>query len=177
MTIRNSTNEPRANVEEIKRFVSVTLTCAAATDYTAGDVMSSSGTDGVGVALAVPVGGRGDVVNVRQVVAVCSEDSVLNRLRLHFYNYNPAAADVEMDDNIAGDWAKNATGAAGYLGSITLPAFADRGTSMAVAEGDLIDKMLACSLTLGSVYMVVETLDNETNETASMTIRFDFYFA
>ena len=89
----------------------------------------------------------------------------------------PAAADVEMDDNAAFDFAKNSTGAAGYLGSITLPAFADRGTSMAVAEGDLIDKLLACSATLGSVYMVVETLDAETNETAGMTIRFDFYLS
>ena len=179
MTTRGSVGVPNEfeTVEEIKKYVSVTLTCAAAGNYTAGDVMSASATGDAGTATAVPVGGRGEIVNVRQVIAVCSEDSVLNRLRLHFYNYNPAAADVEMDDNAAGDFAKNATGAAGYLGSITLNAFRDGGTSMAVSETNFIDKLLVCSATLGSLYMVVETLDDETNETASMTIRFDFYIS
>lgn len=125
--------------------------------------------------MAVPVGGRGEIVKVQQVVAVCSEDSITARLRLHFYNYNPAAADVEMDDNIAADFAKNATGAAGYLGSIQLNAFVDRGTSMSVSETDLIGKLLACSTSLGSVYMVVQILDADAAETAGMTIRFDFY--
>lgn len=178
MAVRsNIIGQELESVTELRRFSSVTLTCAAAGNYTAGDVMSNSATGDAGVALEVPVGGRGEIVTVKQIVAVCSEDSVLNRLRLHFYNYNPAAADVEMDDNAAGDFAKNSTGAAGYLGSIPLPAFRDGGTSMAVAEANLVDKLLACSTTLGSVYMVVETLDDETNETAGMTIRFDFYLS
>lgn len=180
MTTRGSvggTPNEFETVEELKKYVSVTLTCVAATDYSAGDVMSASATNDAGTATAVPVGGRGEIVNIRQIIAVCSEDSVLNRLRLHFYNYNPAAADVEMDDNIAGDFAKNSTGAAGYLGSIELAAFADRGTSMAVSETPLVDKLFVCAATTGNLYMVVETIDAETNETAGMTIRFDFYLS
>lgn len=164
------------SVEECKQFVSVTVTCAAAENYTAGDVMSSTATGDAGAATEVELGDTYDVTRIKQIIALCSEDSVLNRLRLHFYDYNPAAADVEMDDNVAGDWAKNATARAGYLGSILLSAFADRGTSMAVSETDLIDKLLRTKVGSSKVYMVVETVDAETNETAAMTIRFDIYF-
>ena len=175
MVRRGQAREPELVEEKIK-FFTVTVTCAAAGDYAANDIMSNSATGDAGVAAVVVFDSKAAIALVKQVTAVCSEDSVLNRLRLHFYNYNPAAADVEMDDNAAFDFAKNATGAAGYIGSIDLPAFRDGGTSMAVAEANLVDKYLAELTTGTAVYMVIETLDAETNETASMTIRFDFYF-
>ena len=177
MSTRNDPSAPSAIIEEDKKFATVSVTVAAAGDYAANDVMSNSATGDAGVAKAVPVGGKGEIVNVRQIIATCTEDSVLNRLRLHFYNYSPAAADVEMDDNAAFDFAKNATGLAGYVGSIDIPAFRDGGTSMAVAEGNLIDKLLACSTSDGNLYMVIETLDAETSETAGMTLKFDFYLS
>ena len=168
--------ERASPVEEDADFVSVTITAAAAGNYSAGDVLSASASAGAGVATAVELSETYAVKQIAQVVAVCSEDSVVFRLRLHFYDYNPAAADVEMDDNEAVDFAKNATGAAGYIGSVTLSAFRDGGTSMAVSETELIDKLLRVASGLSKVYMVVEVLDAEANETAAMTVRFDIYF-
>lgn len=160
------------------RSVSVTLTAAAAGDYAANDVVSNSATGDAGVAgqIAAAVTNNGEVAILDSVSAVCSEDSVVFRLRLHFYNYNPAAADVEMDDNAAFDFAKNATGAAGYLGYVDLPAFADRGTSASHSQADNLRKLLKCGASTTTLYYVVQTLDAEANETTSMTIRFDFSF-
>lgn len=159
-------------------MVSATLTCAAAGNYAANDVISQSATSDAGVALTLSnvVNRAGKTAILDSISAVCSEDSVVWRLRLHFYDYSPAAADVEMDDNVAFDFAKTATGAAGYLGYIDLPAMADRGTAMAHAQLDSIRRQFKCKAGSKHLYMLPETLDAETNETASMTIRFDTYW-
>ena len=99
MTVKKDPR-PVTDVEAFKRIVSVTLTVDASTgNYSAGMVVGDNDGAGLGTAKAVQIGlHRDELVEVREVIAVCNEDSVLNRLRLHFFNYSPAAADVEMDD-------------------------------------------------------------------------------
>jgi hypothetical protein len=174
MSGRRRATEPSL-VEEQKNFVSVTLTAVAAGNYTAGDIVSNDADDTEGDAIEIPLESF-SIRNIRQIVAVCSEDSIVARLRLHFYDYNPAAADVEMDDNIAGDFAKNATGAAGYLGSVLMTAFVDRGTAMSVADAQYVDLLVRTKEGSTKIYMVAEFADAEANEAAGMTIRFDIYF-
>lgn len=162
----------------LRRKVSVTVTAAAAGDYAANDIISNSATGDAGVAatLANVVDTVGQIGRLVKVNMVCSEDSVAFRPRLHFYDYSPLAADVEMDDNIAADFAKIAAGAAGYLGYVDLPAFADRGTAMAQTQVDDLNVLFATTSTSSSLYVVIQTLDAEANETASMTIRLDTYW-
>lgn len=161
----------------VGRVISITLTAAAAGDYAANDIISNSATGDAGVAnqLTGFSGSTGGVVELDRISMVCSEDSVLFRPRIHWYGSNPAAADVEMDDNAVSDFAKTATGAAAYLGKTDLPAFADMGTAMAQTEVDNLAKLLKVGSS-NTLYFVLQTLDAEANETANMTIRFDFYF-
>lgn len=158
------------------KVVSATLTVdASGGNYTANDVVSNSGTADTGVALTFTDAARfigGDVTTVG-LRALCSEDSVVWRLRVHFFNAAPLVAEVEMDDNAAFS-ILTAAGAAKWLGSIDLPAMRDDGV-VAVAENDDIYKVMQCAATDKDLYVVVQTLDAETNETAGMTIRFDMY--
>lgn len=152
--------------------VTATLTAAAAGNYAAGDVVSNSATDTEGDPLTFSNIVRGDgreflIVGAR---AICSEDSVVWRLRLHFFDAVPAAADVEMDDNAA----FAITTSTNYLGYIDLPAMEDEG-GVAVAQNNDLRAPFKCASGDQDIYMVVETLDAETNETASMTLRFDLY--
>ena len=165
----------RGGVQEPAQF-SVTLTAAAAGDYAANDIVSNSAVDGSGVAGVITgVGPAGSLAILDGINAVCSEDSVVMQLRIHFYNYNPAAADVELDDNAVADFAKNATGAAGYLGYAGIAAMTDRGTAMAHGQVNSLNLPLKLGSTQ-NLYYVVQTVSAETNETAGMTIRFDFTF-
>lgn len=148
--------------------VTTTLTAAAASGYTAGDVISQSATNDAGVAISFPVGGACLIIGVN---AVCSEDSVLNRIRLHLFADNPTAAEVEMDDNAA----FAITTSTDYRGYIDLPAFVDQG---GVAQAQNMTVRFPIKPIAGSslIYAVPQTLDAEDNETASMTIRFDLSF-
>ncbi len=177
LTLRSTLTGPITLVPA-RRMVSVGFVAAAAGDYAAADVISNNVTDTFGVALPVGtvVSTAGEVAILDAIVARCSEDSVLFRLRLHFYNTNPLPADVEMDDNIAADWAKTATGRNAYLGSVTLPAMADMGTAMAMAQADNLRKLLGTKTASSGLWFVVETLDAEANETALMRLDFDLYF-
>ena len=159
-------------------MVSVAFNAPAAGDYAALDIISNSVTDTLGVALTLAnvVSIPGEVALLDRVVMVCSEDSVTFRPRLHFYNYMPIPAAVEMDDNIAADFAKTAAGAAAYLGKVDLPAFADMGTAMAETEVDNLGKPFKCAESSSDLFVVVQTLDADTAETAAMRIRLDFYF-
>ncbi len=159
------------------RVLQTAFNAAAAGDYTAGDVMSTNVTDTLGVALPLGpvVNAAGQVAILDKVVARCSEDSVLNRLRLHFYRDNPLPTEVEMDDNIAADWAKTVNGYNKYVGNVVLAAFQDMGTAMAMSTTSGLREELRTGTT-PNLWMVVETLDAEVNETAGMLLSFDFYF-
>ena len=161
-----------ATVEIPIRKVTATLTCAAAGNYDAGDVLSASASAGVGTATTLSnlAGANGEVVTIYGVSAVCSEDSVAFRARLHFFDAAPAAAEVEMDDAAA----FAITTSTNWIGDLDLPAFADKG-SVAVTQDHSPRLFLKATNGTRDLYMVVETLDAETNETAGMTIRFDFY--
>ena len=169
------TNVP--TVAPAVRVLQAAFNAAAAGDYAAGDVMSTNVTDTFGVALPLGpvVNAAGGVAILDKVVVRCSEDSVLNRLRLHFYRENPLPGEVEMDDNIAADWAKTANGLNKYVGPIVLTAFADMGTAMAMSTTGNLREMLRTGTT-PNLWFVVETLDAETNETAGMLLTFEFYF-
>ncbi len=145
-----------------------TLTAAAAGNYDANDVIAASATNNAGTAISFAVGGECLIVGLS---AVCSEDSVLNRLRLHLFNDEPAAAEVEMDDAAA----FAITTSTKYAGYIDLPAFADAG-GVATAQNMTVRFPVKLATSSGKLYAVVETLDAETNETAAMTIRFDLLF-
>lgn len=170
---RDAQAEP---VEEGKYHVQVTLTVAAAGNYSAGNIMSNSATDGAGVATKIELGEVFAVKRIRQIITKCDEDSVTFIPRYHFYDQEPAAADVEMDDRTAGDFAKTATGRAAYLCSILGGAFVDRGTAMAVSETDLIDKLVRTASGKSAIWLVLEDTTGETNETAGMTFTIDIYF-
>lgn len=173
----NLTVNLATSLQPARRTKVVRLVAAAAGDYAAADVISNSVTDTLGLANAVPgvVNVAGETAILDAVSATCSEDSVLNRLRLHWYNYQPLPADVEMDDNIAADWAKVSAGREGYIGYTDLPAFADRGTAMAQAQAVNLRQELATKASAG-LWFVVETLDAEANETAGMIIDFTLHF-
>ncbi len=162
-----------------RRVASASFFAAAAGDYSAGDVISTNVTDTLGVALQLVgvVDAVGQVAILDKVVAKCSEDSILARLRLHFYRDNPLPTEVEMDDNIAGDWAKTVNGLNKYIGPVTLAAFLDMGTAMSMSTtGNLREMLKTTSATSTQLWVVVEILDAEANETAGMKIDLDFYF-
>ena len=155
----------------------VEMTCAAAGDYAAGDVLSNSATDGVGRSIYVPsltrlAGGTPIVMNV---VATCNEDAVAFSLRLHFFRVSPVAADVEMDDNVPFDAAKLVGAVDNWAGSILLNAFVDRGTSIATSETFDIRQIFRCAPHDNGLWMVVTAETGEANETAAMRLTFDFY--
>ena len=161
-----------------RRMVTATLTAVAASNYTAGDVISNDADDTEGDPITFADCGLkvGDSVLLCGIVAICNAPLVVARLRLHFFNVVPAAAAVEMDDNAA----FAITTPTGYLGSVILPAFAKPATAaggaIATAEDDTVRKLLKCAAASKNLYVVPELLDAETNEVAGMTIQFDLYF-
>lgn len=164
-------------LQPARRTRNVRLVAAAAGSYAAADVISNSVTDTLGLPNRVigVVNAAGEVAILDAIVATCSEDSVLFRLRLHWYNYQPLPADVEMDDNIAADWAKISAGREGYIGYTDISAFADRGTAMSQAQSVNLRQMLATEA-FTDLWFVVETLDAEANQTANMIIDFALHF-
>ena len=154
------------------RLVRATLTTAAAGDYADNDVIGNDADDTEGDPLTLSgfcLDRR--VVTVRRILAICSEDSIVATLRLHFFDTVPTAAEVEMDDNAA--FAINTAGGAGkYLGFIDLAAFEDVGGVSMSQNNDLYVPMRASA---SDAYLVVQATAAEANETAGMTIRFDIY--
>ena len=160
------------------RYVgSVSLIAAAAGDYAAGDVMSNSVTDTLGLPLYIAGLARtkGGVVNIQAIRAVCSEDAVLVTLRLHFFTLLPTPAEVEMDDNIAFT-VKTVAGGLKWVGSLLLSPFVDRGT--AVSTSDTVYSPIEpmhCDVNDTGLWFLPVLETAEANETANMDIRFDFY--
>lgn len=158
------------------RMVNTSFIAPAAGDYSANDVVSFSTAAANNGNPLTGIAAPGGVAILDTVVARCSEDSVLWRLRLHFYQLNPLTADVELRDNVTADWAKTAYGMVNYLGFVDLPAMADRGTLMALAQAVNLRQFFKLGANQTGLYFVVETLDAEVNETAGMTLSFDFYW-
>jgi hypothetical protein len=154
----------------VLKTVSVTKTIAAAENYTANDVVSNSATGDAGTPFTFTnaVIHSGKPCYFTGAKAQCSEDAVVWRLRLHLFNALPLAAEVEMDDNIAFN-IKTAAGAAKYAGYIDLPAMIDLGALPAYAQADQINFMVDPA-NGSDLYGVLQTLDNESNEAAGMTI-------
>lgn len=150
----------------------VTITCAAAGDYAAGDVWSASATNNTGLATQVnlcQVPGR--TATVAAVFAVSSNTSLLNSLRLQMFSENPGSAEVEMDDNavfalstIAGrnKWAGDA---------LLLNPFGTKGTSSTVN----LNVPLSPAQNDTRFWMVVTTETAETNEASGQTVTFLFF--
>lgn len=152
---------------------SASKTIAAAGNYDAGDILSESATNGAGTAwefaVMAPRDGTPGVIFMATIK--CSEDSIANRFRLHLFNASPSTA-TEMDDNAAKTMDNDDRGK--YLGYIDFPAMADLGEfSFAQAVG--LNYGYVCADGAASLYGVLETLDAETNETASMVIDIDLY--
>ena len=150
--------------------VSATKTIVAAGDYAANDVVSNSATADTGTAFkfAKISPAHGHPGRIITAIARCSEDLVTWRLRLHLFNGEPLAAEVEMDDNVAFN-IKTSDGADKYIGYIDFPAMDDLGVIPAAAQADQLN--FAFDPDNGdTLWGVVETLDAEANEAASMTL-------
>lgn len=164
--------------EPVRYAGSSLLTCAAATDYAAGDVLSASASNNVGAATYVDNLARsaGGVVNLSAVRALCNATNglVVAQIRLHWFTGAPAVAEVEMDDNAV--FAINtAAGAAKWVGSILLNPLVDRG-SFSTSDTPLSPiESYRCASGLTGLFYVAVLENAETNESAGMTINFDFY--
>lgn len=160
----------------IRHAARVVLIAAAAGDYTAADVISNSATADAGVANELPNAARepGGVATIVAVRVKCSEDAVLATLKLHFFDEAPLAAEVEMDDNAAYN-VKTAAGHDKHLGSILLNAMTDKGTTLSSSDTVDITEPFKCRPGYKNLWFVVETTTAEANETAGMSLTFDFY--
>lgn len=139
---------------------------AAAGNYAAGDVLSNSATASAGVHWVfdgiAPTGGSGYIT---KVVVTCSAEGLLCRFRLHLFNAVPSGS--ELDDNealsiVVADRAK-------WIGYVDLPAMADLGT-MTGAQSIDVRLKFDCASDDDALYGILQTLDAETNEAASMTV-------
>ena len=162
--------------EPIHYASSVRITCAAAANYTAGDVLSSTATAGAGLATYVPNLARtpGGVANFAAVRARCSEDAVLLAPRFRWFSAPPAAADVEMDDNAAFDLI-TATGRGLHVAKFLGSSFVDDGTSGSTSDSVGLVEPAQCAVGETGLWLVLTTAVDETNESAGMTIDLDFY--
>ncbi len=158
------------------RFTTTRLTAAAAGDYAAGDVMSQNVTDTLGTCLILPnfVVNPGDTGTVTAIRARCSEDAVLVTLRLFCFNAMPLPLEIEMDDNIAFNF-KTAEGQNKFVGSILLNPFVDRGTSTSTSDNPNLFEPMKCASGSTTLFVLPALETAEANETAGMTIDFDFY--
>jgi len=152
------------------------ITCAAAGNYLAGDVLSASATDTAGRATYVPNLARtpGGIANFAAIRARCSEDAVLLAPRFHWFSAAPAAADVEMDDNAPFDLV-TATGRGLHVGTFLGSSFVDRGTLGSTSDTVGLVEPVHCAPGETGLWLVLVTETAETNESAGMTIDLDFY--
>src|SRR5690606_6932904 len=118
----------------------VTKTIAAAGNYDALDVLSDSATDNAGTAFEFEkiAPRHGHPFLISSALIKCSEDSTTFRGRLHLFNAEPLAAEVEMDDTVAFA-IKTAAGSAKYLGYIDFPSLADMGTLPSMGQSTQVD--------------------------------------
>jgi hypothetical protein len=161
------------------RFVGQTiLTCAAAGDYAAGDVLNTSATNNAGQATFVPNLARtaGGPVQLAAVRTSCNATNglVVAQIRLHWFTAPPLVAEVEMDDNAVFSMT-TAAGQAKWVGSTLLNPLVDRGafsqsdTPLSPIEPYRTDP------TQTGLWMLAVLENAETNESAGMAVTFDFY--
>lgn len=141
---------------------------AAAGNYTAGDIVSDSASNGVGTAweFTQMAPGSGFPGIIYKADITCDEDSVTASYRLHLFSASPSTA-TELDDNAAKTFDNDDR--ANYLGAITFPAMVDEG-EMSRAQIEGLTFGYWCGQSGTSLYGVLEDLSGETNETAGMTI-------
>lgn len=169
-----------AQLKEPIRFAgSAFVICAAAGDYAAGDVLSNSATDTLGVPTYVPSLARspGGVVQLVAVRAVCaaSNGAVLAQVRLHWFHTDPLAAEVEMDDNAAFSIA-TAAGSFKWVGSTLLNPFVDRGAVVSTSDTPLSPiEPYRCAPDKDGLWFVAVLENAEANESANMSFKYDFY--
>ena len=140
---------------------------AAAGDYAALDVMSNSATAAAGVAwnfnnIGKTEGASGWIVGLK---ATASAASMTTRLRLWLFHTTPTAS--ELDDNAA--FSLDADDRTKTVGYITLPALVDHG-EVAYAQDFDIRVPFFCAVNDRDLYGILQTVDAETNEAASMTV-------
>ena len=139
----------------------------AAGNYTALTVVSNSDTGGAGVAwnfnnVARGLGGSGLIIGLK---TTASAASMTTRLRLWLFHTTPTAS--ELDDQAA--FSLDADDRTKVVGYITLPALVDHG-EVAYAQDLDIRIPFRCVESDSDLYGILQTVDAETNEAASMTI-------
>ena len=141
---------------------------AAAGNYAANDVLSDNATDGQATAWEFVDCARSPGASfwITGIYANCSEDSILARIRIHWFTAVPAGA--ELDDNAA--FALVEANRQYYRNYTDLVAFADRG-GFSMTGDDTVRKMITPAANSRSIWAIVEILDAETNETANMEMR------
>lgn len=143
-----------------------TKALAAAGNYTAGDVLSESATNGAGTAWSWPGLGPADVntpMVIIGAVLVGNNQSRLVQHRLHLFSANPSNS--ELDDNAALNIVSADKSL--YQGYINFPATTDEGTAVTSQRSGLAHAVKTAS---GTLYGILEDLDGETDESAGETI-------
>lgn len=146
----------------------VTKTIAAAGNYTAGDIVSESASNGVGTSWAFTNFAREDgrPGTIFKADITCDEDSITASYRLHLFSANPSSA-TEKDDNAAKAFDNDDR--LNYLGAITFPAMVDEG-EFSRAQVDGLTFGYWCGNGSSTLYGVLEDLTGETAETAGMSM-------
>ena len=139
-------------------------TVAAAENYTIGDIVSNSASNGAGTPWQFSnVGSFG---YIRGGVITCTEDSITTLFRLHLFTASPTAS--ELDDNVALAIAEADRGA--YIGFVDFPAMVDVGVP-SVSQTEVLKPFTG----LGTLYGILEDRSGETAETAAQTISITLY--
>lgn len=139
-------------------------TIEAAGNYTAGDVLSESDTNGAGTAWSWDgLGPSGQTFFITGGVLVGDNQSRLVTHRLHLFSNNPSNS--ELDDNAALNIVSADKSL--YQGYIDFPATTDEGTAVTSQRSGLAHAVKTAS---GTLYGILEDLDGETDESAGETI-------
>lgn len=139
---------------------------AAGGDYAAGNVLSQSASNGIGLPWVFDNAARlaGGTGYVTKLTASLSVAAVTARLRIWLFKVTPATS--EMDDRAA--FSLDADDRASCLGYIDLPAFINAG-EVAWAQNVELHHAITCSGD-DKLFGIVQTLDAFTNEVAGMTL-------
>lgn len=150
------------------KTIKSTIALAAAGNYTAKDVLSSSASAG-SYSTFDDVGGSGYIMGAR---AICETAAVVMRATLLLFKAAPNASN-QFNDNVAStalleaDWDN-------FLGAIEFPAlksYGGDGFAEAISgEGCKLPKFY--NTPDGKIYYIAITEDAETNETAGDSITF-----
>ena len=148
------------------RTVFASKAVAAAGNYSAGDILSESASNGVGTAWEfkniVESGKSGRIVSG---FLTCSAGAVAVGYKLHLFKDNPSSS--ELDDNAALNIA--AADQASYIGLLIFEAAADRG-DVASARSIITSMPIGFICKNNILYGILEDPTGETGEVAGMTV-------